>query len=1096
MTDTHTDVGKAPDRLIRVLLAALIALTLIPITALTATDEAYAADTIPSVGDTFYGSCYIQDTWKPDQYSYFNVTNFSGELANCWVLGDYQCANPTAAAPTYVSATYVARVTHVNLEQGYVEYYVYITPPGATDGISRDPATGWLYGYQHVDGKVRVAKEFGGYIELSKTSANTDITDGNACYSYAGGVFNVYNEGGTHVATMTTDANGRAKTTERLPFGWYNVVEVKAPAGYALDQSDHWVQITSAGNATATLTVADKPQGDPAMVAVGKIDADTTKALPQGDTSLAGAEFTLQYFDGYYKTEEEAMKSGTPTRTWVLKTDENGEARLRDSYLVAGSDALYKNSYGDATIPLGTVIVKETKAPANYVLPTPVPVSVQQVTSNTTLENVTTYNAPKIADIVKRGDISLTKAYDPTPDEDTGEMIPEKDITFDFYASHQFNGTTPKDGVKPAFSLTTDENGDADTGNLYIIENEDGTYSERPRKATDAGALPHDTYLMVQKTAIEGFEKLDPMIIVVSENGKTYDYLLQNGTIWTPLKVVKVDSETGKSVPYSASWQIISMETGAPVSMTTHYPVTETFDVFVSDSEGRLTLPEKLAYGDYELKEVLAPADGGTGYLLNPVNIAFSTEDGHDWDNPLTVTFADAPAKGKIEIVKSDAMKGGAVTDATYVIQAVGDIYTLDGTLRASDGEVVDTITTNEGGYAASKELYLGRYDVIEAISPIGYALDTTRHGVTLEYVDQTVAVVTHTLEVSDVPTTLLIEKIDAATGEVMPGMVFEVASADGEFTATIATGEGGIAEISYLPHGDFIITEVEPPFGYVSNDEIYPFTIDGQGLIEGKALYSVTIENTPIEVLISKIDIASSVEVPGCELEIYSVDEDGELSEEPLYAWTSTDEPYRIVGGFAPGEYLLRETLAAPGYVVAEDVIFTVEDTGEIQAVVMEDDFTKLDVSKRDITTSEELPGAELAIYATDEEGNRADEPLYSWVSTDEPYRIEHIEVGDYILHENTAPLGYELAQDIPFTIEETGEVHSVVMHDEVVPEVPGSPYDKTGFDGTPLIVIGVILAGGAMLGLGLGIKRYHKTHPKQRDAEETDDLPELEEI
>jgi uncharacterized surface anchored protein len=873
------------------------------------------------------------------------------------------------------------------------------------------------------------------------------------------------------------------------------VVEVTPPPGYALDKSDHWVQITAANDGIVKLYVSDKPQGDPAMVAVGKIDADTTSNLPQGDTSLAGAHFSMDYYDGYYKTEAEALASGKPTRSWYLKTDANGEARLRESYLLENSSPLYHNSYGDATIPLGTVVIKETKAPADYVLPIPVPVSVQQVTSNTQLENVTTYNTPKIADTVKRGDIAITKAYDPTPDEDTGEMTPEKGIVFDFFASHQFEGKAPKEGVKPAFSLTTDENGYADTSNRYFIENADGTYKERPRKSSDAGALPHDTYLMVQKTTIEGFEKLDPMIVVVAEDGKTYSYLLQNGTIWTPLKIVKVDSETGKTVPYSASWQIISKETGKPVSMTTHYPVTETFDVFVSDSEGRLTLPEKLPFGDYELREVLAPADGGTGYLLNPVNVAFSTADGYDWDNPLTVTFADAPAKGKIEIKKSDAMKGGPVERATYVIQAVGDIYTLDGTLRVSDGDIVDTITTDETGYAASKELYLGRYDVVEAISPNGYALDTTRHGVTLEYADQTVPVVTHTLEVSDVPTTLLIQKVDATTGNPMPGVSFSIVSVDEEFEEVIVTGEDGIAEITHLPHGEYTIFEVETPFGYASNDETYSFVVDDQGLIDGKALYSVTIENAPIEVIISKIDIASTVEVPGCELEIYAVDDEGEPGEEPLFSWVSTDESYRIVGGLEPGQYLLRETYPAPGYVTADDVYFEVEDTGEIQRVVMEDDFTKLDVSKQDITTKEELPGAKLAIYAADEEGNRTGDALYEWVSTDEPYRIEHIEVGDYILHEDTAPLGYELAQDVPFTIEETGEVHSVVMFDELTPETPGTPYDKTGFDPTPLVVIGVILAGGAMLGLGLGIKRYHRNHPKQQE-EELDELPELEEI
>lgn len=1099
MTQALKGVPEHSGKLMRILLAALIALTLIPASALLAPDEAYGVE-IPNVGDTYYGSCYIEDTWYVGDESHFNVSSFSGELAGCWATGSWKCANPSAAAPTYVGATYVATVSAVNVSEGWVEYYIYITPPGATNGIDRDPATGWLYGYQHVDGHARVAKDFGGYIELFKTSANPSISDGNACYSFEGGVFYVYDSNGTHVSTMTTNKDGWAKTTDRLSFGWYNVKEVTPPKGYALDTSDHWVEITAANDATVQLHVTDYPQGDPAMVAVGKIDKDTTSALPQGDTSLAGAEFSVQYFDGYYKTEAEAMASGTPTRTWVLKTDENGEARLRDSYLVSGSDALYKNSYGDATIPLGTVVVKETKAPKDYVLPNPVPVSVQQVTSDGVLENVTTYNTPKITDVVKRGDIAITKAYDDSPDEDTGTMVPEADITFDFYASHQFSGTTPKDDVKPAFSLVTDENGYADTSAIYIIENEDGTYKERPRKSDDAGALPHDTYLMVQRTAIDGYERLDPMLIYVDENGKTYNYLLQNGTIRTPLKVVKVDSETGEVVPYPASWQIIDVKTGAPISMTTYYPVVETFDVFTSDAQGRLTLPEKLPSGDYELQEVLAPADNGTGYLINPVNVAFSTQDGYDWDTPLTITFADAPAKGRIEIMKTDEYTGVAVPAATYVIQAIGDIYTLDGTLRAKDGEIVDTITTDETGYAASKELYLGRYDVVEAISPEGFALDTTRHGVTLEYADQTIPVVTHLLELIETPTTLKLAKIDSLTGEPMADVSFLVVNEDAEFEEVLVTDEQGLADASYLPHGAYSMTEIETPFGYASNPEIYSFEIDDQGLIEGKAIYTIEVENQPIQVKISKVDVTSAEELPGCQLEIYAADEEGNAVDEALYSWESGDTAYEIIGGLEPGDYILRETYPAPGYVTAEEILFTVEDDGEIQTVLMIDDFTKVEISKRDITTQDELPGALLEIYEVDEDGNKTDEPIHSWTSTDEPHLIEYLEVGDYILHEDTAPLGYELAQDIEFSVEDTGEVQTVVMYDELTPGTPGTPdggkgYDKTGFDATPLIVLGLILLAGGMLGLGIAYKRHHRRVLEQDEAGEFD-IPRGEDI
>lgn len=1084
MTLIKSDGSRAPSAFLCAVLAALMTLTLIPVSVLSQTKQAYAAVDIPSIGDTFYGDCYIENEWRVGDTTHFNVSKFSGELAGCKNVDNYYCADPSAAAPSYVWSTYVARVVAVDLDAGYVEYYVYITPPGATDGVSRDPATGWLYGYQHVAANVRVAKDFGGFIELYKTSANTSVSQGNSCYSFEGGVFNVYSEGGAHVATLTTNKDGYAKTTDRLKFGWYNVVEVKAPKGYALDTSDHWVQITSANSGAATVRVADLPQGNPIQVAVKKLDADTLTSKPQGDTTLAGANFKIDYYAGYYKTEAEAMASGTPARTWTVKSDEKGEAYLSESYLLSGSSALYRNSQGEVIIPLGTVVIKETKAPADYLLPVPVPVEVMQVTSNSKVETVTTYNAPKIADKVKRGDIAITKAYDDTPEEDTGTMVPEANIVFDFFGSHQFVGESPISGVKPAFSLTTNEYGRADTSKMYIIKNADGTYSERPRTSDDAGALPHDTYLMVQRTTIEGYEKLDPMIIYVSENGKTYDYLLQNGTIQTPLKVVKVDSETGEVVPYPASWQIIDCVTGKPVSMTTYYPAVETFDVFTSDPQGRLTLPEKLPWGEYELKEVLAPADEGTGYLLNPVNVKFKTEDGYNWDNPLTVTFADAPAKGRIEIVKTDAYTGEPVEKATYVVQAVGDIYTLDGTLRVSDGEIVTTITTDEMGYAATDELYLGRYDVIEAISPEGFALDTKRWGITLEYADQTVPVVTEVLEVSDTPTTLEIEKIDSLTGEPMAEVEFRVVADEGEYDQTVITGDDGRAQLSYIPHGSYTVTEIATPFGYVASDESYQFVVDDQGLVEGGAVYSITIENTPIQVKVSKIDIASTEELPGCEMEIYLADEAGEATGEPLYAWTTTSQPYEIIGGFEPGSYILRETLAATGYVITDDILFEVANTGEIQLIVMEDDFTKVNVSKRDSSTDKELPGAHLVVYTADENGARSGDPLYEWVTGDEPFLLNRLEPGDYALVENSAPVGYELAEDITFAVKETSEVQIVVMYDKPTPETPdaGKGYDKTGFDPTPLMVLAVLLAAGGMLGLGIGLKRhYRRTHPQE---------------
>jgi hypothetical protein len=148
-------------------------------------------------------------------------------------------------------------------------------------------------------------------------------------------------------------------------------------------------------------------------------------------------------------------------------------------------------------------------------------VFVRQITATGFVEDVRTYNAPVIPDAVVRGDVAIIKVYDPTPGDDTGEMAPEEGITFDFYGSHQFMGSKPNAGARPAFSITTDAKGHADTTALYVIENADGSYSERPRKETDTGGIPYGTYLMVQRSAPAGFEKVAPVLVSVLEDGRT-----------------------------------------------------------------------------------------------------------------------------------------------------------------------------------------------------------------------------------------------------------------------------------------------------------------------------------------------------------------------------------------------------------------------------------------------------------------------------------------------------------------------------------------------------------------------------------------------
>ncbi len=363
------------------------------------------ADTIPDIGARASGTCYIENTWMIGSQSYFIVSNFTGDLAGAQPVSPLECLDHTAAEPTNTPATFEATVTAVNVQEGWVEYFVRITPPGVTDGHTI--VNGALAGYQHVGGTVRVKREFVGGIELQKRSANTTLSDNNTCYSLQGATYGVYRDKAcTALATtITTNADGRAQTGLVLVAGTYYVKETAAPAGYALDETVYPV-VVAAGQ-TASVETTDMPQSNPLDLIVDKVDAETSLDLPLGSASLEGAEYTLRFFGGHYSTVEAAEASGEALRTWILKTDANGHVALNEAHKVSGDD-FYTDAEGRNVLPLGTVLVQETKAPEGYLLDDTV--QVVPITGEGTAASVNTYHKPTHAEHVKRGDFEFVKA--------------------------------------------------------------------------------------------------------------------------------------------------------------------------------------------------------------------------------------------------------------------------------------------------------------------------------------------------------------------------------------------------------------------------------------------------------------------------------------------------------------------------------------------------------------------------------------------------------------------------------------------------------------------------------------------------------------
>lgn len=518
------------------------------------------------VPQSISGTCWIGATWSlhPAQFA---LSNFTGYLSGCTATGS--CADRSAAQPTNVQASYTATLNSINTETGEVVYDVYITPPGVTDGHSRNQFG--LIGYQHVSAQVKLIKNFGGWVEINKSSANTDITDGNGCYSLEGAEYAVYNADNQAVDKLTTDANGYAKS-KLLPSGTYTVKELKAPNGYGLDEEPHGIEIKS--GQTTTSNLKDEPQNDPVNIWLGKYDGEKSynmdKNLPLGSASLAGAEFVVEYYDGFYDSKSDAVASGDPTKTWVLTTNKNGFSNLQDpdQFMLAStsdgkykSDTLYINSDGAYTFPLGTYVISEYKAPQGYNLPQPFGMDqtfVRKVVAPGSDVEVSTYNTPEVAEPVFRSDLEFTKAA--SDDAHSLANVPFK-IT---------SKTTGESHV-----IVTDENGKASTkaswnkhtentnGNDWVMtENADGVqgflaklldtgkkldstsgvwfglYQDGDEtKITDPdderGALPYDEYTLEELpcAANDGYQLIKKDFTVSRDNTFNADNTVNLGTL-------------------------------------------------------------------------------------------------------------------------------------------------------------------------------------------------------------------------------------------------------------------------------------------------------------------------------------------------------------------------------------------------------------------------------------------------------------------------------------------------------------------------------------------------------------------------------------
>ena len=385
--------------------------------------------------------------------------------------------------------------------------------------------------------------------------------------------------------------------------------------------------------------------------------------------------------------------------------------------------------------------------------------------------------------------------------------------------------------------------------------------------------MPYGVYTVHQTSGWEGRELMDDFDVFISQNGQTYRYLINNANFESYIKVVKVDAESGKNIPYAGAGFKIFDPDGNQVTMTFTYPTPTTIDIFYTDANGQLVTPEKLEYGKgYSLVEVQAPY----GYVLDSTPVYFDVAEEHSSDEGgITVIKVDKPnmaQKGTVSIEKTGEVFSGVnisgeenadliyqpvyemkgLAGAVYEITAAEDIITPDGTLRYAKGEVVDTVTTDENGLAKSKELYLGKYTVVEITAPEGMVINKEAHEVELTYAGQEVSVTeTATSFVNDrqkvtVSLEKTIEKNDIfniGNGDEMKNISFglfaaeELVSASGTsipadgLIEIISLSENGKATLKTdLPFGSYYVKELATDEHYILSDAKYPFTFSYAG--------------------------------------------------------------------------------------------------------------------------------------------------------------------------------------------------------------------------------------------------------------------------
>lgn len=805
-----------------------------------------------------------------------------------------------------------------------------------------------------------------------------------------------------------TDENGYLILPESLKCGNYRIEEVSAPDGYTqntqyveikVDKNTAYQMDSVSGDAIITVTYENHPvKGKLVIHKSGETLKSFKKDFVYEETSLEGAEFEIYAAEDIFTPDHQVDEQGNrhviyakDTLVKTVTTDKNGEAVIKD-------------------LPLGKYRVKETKTPAGFVLnPDSQEVSFIYKDQNTPeIEEKLEFSNER-----QKVELSVEKQ-----DAETGKTL--KGATFGLY-----NKEAISSGDKVIVK--------ADTLLQEITSNEKG-------KAAFTLDLPLGRYYVKELQAPAGYVSSDEILefdaTYQGQDVKTIKLKSVKKNQPTTVEVTKADITTGTELD-GASMSVLDKDGNVIDSWTS-----------VKDSPHVI---KRLQVGKtYILREELAPY----GYL-RATDVEFTISDTAEvqkvkMEDEVPVARLLVNKKGEFldSVSLLDNAKGmiehlfnyvtGNLTDVTFNVYAAEAIRAADGVSAdyyAAD-ELVGSITTDGNGIAQMDNLPLGRYYIVEKETSHGYVLDNEPRYVDLTYRDQDTPLVTYSADWQNARQRVQVEvlKKEKDSDKVLSGAIFglyaadDIVSSKGKVLLAKDTlielkttdEEGKIQFVADLPvDSRYYIKELAAPDGYVTDQEPQEFTFEYQGSGTSVAEYAFTFEDEQTTVELSKADLTDKKELPGASLKV--TDEDGNTVDE----WVSKEEAHIIKGLIVGKKYKMTETKPADGYVTAESIEFTVENTKEVQKHQMLDDVTKVEISKKDITDSSEVPGAKLIIL--DKDGKKVE----SWTSTDKPHMVEKLPVGEYTLREEQAPDGYLIAEDVKFTVKDTGKVQKVKMKD-----------------------------------------------------------------